>query len=78
MARDREEVRDWLVQYLAGLLAMAPNEVDIDRPVQRYGLDSQAAVELTGHLADWLGEDVDPTVVFEHLTIRSLADHIGG
>jgi hypothetical protein len=31
---------------------------------------------MTGDLADWLGEDIDPSIVFEYPTIKELAHQL--
>ncbi|MBV8882511.1 MAG: acyl carrier protein [Chroococcidiopsidaceae cyanobacterium CP_BM_RX_35] len=70
------EIQDWIVAYLAELLEIQPEEVDITIPFDRYGLDSSAAVGLTGDLEDWLGEEVDPTLLYDYPTVESLVEHL--
>ncbi len=74
--RTTDAIRDWLVDYVARLLNVDASKVDIDRPIERYGLDSAAAVELVAELAEWLGLDVEPTIIFDYRTIRKLAEHV--
>lgn len=71
------EVQDWLTGYLARMMNLDAATIDLDKPVQRYGLDSAAAVELVVDLSEWIGVELEPTVVFEHRTIRSLSEHVG-
>ncbi|WP_026736725.1 acyl carrier protein [Fischerella sp. PCC 9605] len=70
------EIKAWIVSYLADLLEVAPEEVDVTIPFDRYGLDSSAAVGLTGDLQDWLGYEVDPTLLYDYPTIESLVQHL--
>ena len=70
------EIQAWIVSYLAELLEVDPDEVDITIPFDRYGLDSAAAVGLTGDLEEWLGQEVDPTVLYDYPTIASLVKHL--
>ena len=63
----------WLVDYLAELLALEPGEIDTETPFNRYGLDSSAAVGMTGDLAGWLHYDVDPASVYDYPSIGQLA-----
>ena len=72
-----DAIQDWLVAYLAKLLDMEPAKVDVDTPVERYGLDSAASIELVSELADWLEIELEPTIVFDHRTIRGLAGYVG-
>jgi len=62
---------EWLTSYLANVLALPTDEIDDSRTFQQYGLDSSAAVGLTGDLADWLGCDIDPAAAYEHPSIRA-------
>ena len=71
-----DAIQDWLVGYLARLLDMEPAKVDLDTPVERFGLDSAAAIELVSELADWLKIELEPTIVFDHRTVRGLAGHV--
>ena len=70
------EIQAWIVSYLAELLEVDPDEVDVTIPFDRYGLDSAAAVGLTGDLEEWLGHEVDPTVLYDYPTITSLVKHL--
>ncbi len=70
------EIKDWLVSYLGELLEIEPDEVDVTTPFDRYGLDSSAAVGLTGDLEDWLGRELDPTLMYDYPTVEALVQHL--
>ena len=70
------EIEDWIVAYMADLLEIDPEEIDTALTFDRYGLDSSAAVGLTGDLEDWLGIEIDPTLLYDYPTIDSLATHL--
>ena len=70
------EIQAWLVSYLAELLEIEPDEVDVTIPFDRYGLDSSAAVGMTGDLEEWLGYELDPTLIYDYPTIEALAGHL--
>ncbi len=70
------EIQDWIVAYLADLLEIEPDEVEVTIPFDRYGLDSSAAVGLTGDLEDWLGREVDPTLLYDYPTVEALVQHL--
>ncbi len=76
-ARTREEIAAWLRTYVAEAARLAPEEVDGQEPFVRYGLTSKDAVFLSGELADWLGRDVSPTIVWEHPTLDALSEALG-
>ncbi|MFP2903718.1 type I polyketide synthase [Pyxidicoccus sp. 3LFB2] len=52
------------------------SEVDVQEPFVTYGLTSKDAVFLSGELADWLGQEVAPTIVWEHPNIEALSRHL--
>ena len=70
------EIQDWLVDYLADLLEIESDEVDVTVSFDRYGLDSSAAVGLTGDLEEWLGREVNPTLLYDYPTIETLVQHL--
>ena len=72
----KEEIQTWLVSYLSELLEIEPSEVDVAIPFDRYGLDSSAAVGMTGDLEEWLGSELDPTLMYDYPTIEALAEHL--
>lgn len=74
------DIQDWIVSYLAELLETDPEEVNVTIPFDRYGLDSSAAVGLTGDLEDWLGMgiELDPTLLYDYPTIEALVKHLSG
>ncbi|QDE69384.1 non-ribosomal peptide synthetase [Myxococcus xanthus] len=75
--RTRDEIAAWLRAYVAESAELAPEEVDAQEPFVRYGLTSKDAVFLSGELADWLGRDVSPTILWEHPTIDALSQALG-
>lgn len=71
-----EEIQAWLVSYLAELLGIDPHEVDVTIPFDRYGLDSAAAVGMTGDLEDWLQRELDPTLLYDYPTVEAFSQHL--
>lgn len=70
------EIQNWLVAYIADLLEIESEEIDVTIPFDRYGLDSSAAVGMTGDLEDWLGKEVEPILLYDYPTIEALARHL--
>ncbi|WP_224361034.1 acyl carrier protein [Hyalangium versicolor] len=73
---DAAAVQQWLVTYIADLLEFEPSEVNPKLPLGRYGLDSTAAVALTGDLGQWLGCEINPKLLYEYKTIEALAEFV--
>ncbi|MBA3921342.1 MAG: acyl carrier protein [Nostocaceae cyanobacterium] len=70
------EIQIWVVNYLAELLEIEPDELDVTISFDHYGLDSGAAVGLTGDLEDWLGRRLDPTLLYDYPTVESFSKHL--
>lgn len=68
-----EAIASWLVDYLAKELAVAPETIDRRAALTDLGLGSRQAVILAGDLEDWLGRELDATVVYEHPSVEALA-----
>ncbi|MEU8268267.1 SDR family NAD(P)-dependent oxidoreductase [Sphaerisporangium sp. NPDC049002] len=61
-------------EQLATALEVAPDRLDVDTPLELYGMDSMMAMELTRHLEGPFGP-LPKTLFFEVRTIRALSDH---
>lgn len=69
-------IQAWLMAYLAAFLEIDIQEVDPSTPFERYGLDSAAAIGVTCDIEDWLGRELDPTLLYDYPTITELARHL--
>ncbi len=74
--RTAREIQQWFVSYLAKLLEIAPEKIDVTVPFEHFALDSVAAVGMTGDLEDWLEQEVDPTMVFDYPTIELFSKYL--
>jgi 8-amino-7-oxononanoate synthase len=76
-ADSAEYISSWLIERIASLLERPPQEVDVNMPLQRYGIDSVEAVVISGDLEELLGRRLDSTLVWDYPTIAQLAEHLG-
>lgn len=76
--RSPAEVQEWMVSYLARHLNTQPDDIDVTVPFEHFALDSPSAIEMTGHLEDWLGQRVDPMMVYDYPTIQDMSGYLGG
>jgi acyl carrier protein len=74
--RTVEEIRAWLVTYLARLLHCQPADIDVNVSFDRLGLDSGTAVGSTLDLEDWFGRPVEPTLLYDFPTIARLVEEL--
>lgn len=73
---DAEAIQTWLTNYLSQLLDIEPTTIDVSYSFESYGLDSSTSIVLTADLADWLGHELEPTLIYEYQTIEELAEYL--
>ncbi len=67
------EIETWFISYLAELLEIEANEIDVNSSFQSYGLSSAEGVGMIGDLGDWLGESLNPALIYEYPNIATLS-----
>ena len=72
----RDEIASWLVAYVARELGVPEDAIDRTAALADLGLGSRQAVILAGDLEDWLGRELDATVVWEHPSVDALAAYL--
>jgi acyl carrier protein len=76
---DALEIQIWLQKCLASLLNVQPEQIAIDVPFDRYGLESSDAAGISADLEDWLGCELgDPLLLYEYNTIATFAEFAAG
>src|SRR5882757_8315002 len=68
---DAGEIERWLIVALASRLKAS--QIDPERPLSEYGVDSMVAVRMLGLLEKWLNRSLPATLFFEYSNIRELA-----
>jgi polyketide synthase PksN len=66
------QAEDYLRRQFAVVLKLAPERIDPQAPLERYGIDSILAMDLTAQLEAGFGS-LPKTLFFEYQTIRELA-----
>lgn len=69
-------IQRWLVEYLASLLDVEPTTIDPAISFDRHGIDSASAVALVSDLAEWLGAELEPTLLYDYPTVETLSAHL--
>lgn len=70
------EVVVWLTLKFADWLEVPVEELDPQRPISSYGLDSISAVTLSVQLEEELDIELDTAVLWDRPTLESLAEHL--
>ena len=71
-----DKIVRFIAQEAAGLLRMPRAEVDTALSFQELGFDSVGMASLIQKLIGLLGENISPSVVFNHTDIESLGRHL--
>ncbi|KHL52120.1 amino acid adenylation protein, partial [Xanthomonas cannabis pv. cannabis] len=75
-APERQAIRALLVERLAAVLRIAPDEVDAQKSFADQGVDSIIGVQLVNQLNKRLGLRIPTTVIFDHNTVDRLVAHL--
>jgi acyl carrier protein len=73
MLNDRDALERWLAQLVASAVDIDAGAIDVDARFDRYGIDSAVAIGLTDELEQRLGVPLEPTLLYDYPTIRSLS-----
>ena len=67
----------WIKEIVAECLTLDPSEIDVGVPLRRYGLDSLAAIQVAGMMAERLKQPVPDSLLREYQTIEALESYVG-
>jgi len=70
------KLRAWLVAELARRVKCPESDIDTAKPFDAYGLDSRAAVQVSGALEKVVERRLSPAILFDHATIDDLAQYL--
>ncbi|MES2731162.1 MAG: beta-ketoacyl synthase N-terminal-like domain-containing protein, partial [Bacteroidota bacterium] len=71
-------IRAWLIDRFSQHLKVDRDTINLEDPIEKYGLSSLTAVQISGELTEWLHQDISPTIVYDYPTIALLATHLAG
>lgn len=75
-AKSEQELREWLVTFVADVLDIEPDEVDPATAWEALGVDSAMTLVLVADLSVVLGRDVRPVEVLANPTINAVVEHL--
>jgi acyl carrier protein len=73
---NQEKIEHWLIDKLASSLGVDSEEIDLEKSIFAYGLDSSVALSLTGELETLLDLELDSTLFWEYLKISELTEYL--
>ncbi|QFQ28650.1 KR domain-containing protein (plasmid) [Bacillus thuringiensis] len=75
--KDSGTLLDKVIERLVGLfsseLKIDPKELELDVSFQEFGVDSIILVQMLRTINQWVGEELDPSILYEYASIESLA-----
>jgi acyl carrier protein len=74
--RTRQELSDWLTDWIARELKMPASDIDLARSLLEYSMSSLTATILVGDLEDWLDLRLPPSLVWDYPSIDAMTDHL--
>src|SRR5437660_5623215 len=72
-AQEIKDISAWLVKRIADCAQIAPSQVDVYASFASYGLSSMDIFSISGELEEWLGQKLQPTLLYNYPTIDLLA-----
>ncbi|TDR44820.1 acyl transferase domain-containing protein, partial [Tahibacter aquaticus] len=70
----KDKTQDWLRRQFSQLLKLSSHRIDVQAPLDQYGIDSILAMRLTNQLEKTFGS-LSKTLLFEYRSIAELAGH---
>ncbi|MET8047826.1 acyl carrier protein [Streptosporangium sp. NPDC005286] len=74
--RDAGEIEEWLIRRVADHVGARAQDIDSRSPLADLGLSSADAVAMSGDLEKRYDVPVQATLLWEHPTIRAIAEHL--
>ncbi|MEM7578620.1 MAG: thioester reductase domain-containing protein [Cyanobacteria bacterium P01_A01_bin.80] len=74
--QNAEDIQTWMTSKLAELIKVDVSEVDIEQPLEEYGLDSATAMLLVTQAEQKLGFQISPTLLWHYPSISALSGRL--
>ncbi len=73
---NREEIREWLMDWLADKVGISPEDVESDRTFASYGLEADDFAELVSAIEEDFEESLEADAVRPRSTLASLTRYL--
>ena len=70
------DVANWMRNYLARKLKIAPDKIDPTESFDSFGIDSADAVRMIGDLEDFVGRRLSPSLAYRYPTIETMSRYL--
>lgn len=69
-------IQKWIAEKLTERMQIPADSISLDKDFAEYGIDSLNAVGLVGEIEQWIGHELPATALWDHTSIRKLADFV--
>jgi acyl carrier protein len=69
---NRDEIREWLIDYVADQLGISPEEVETDRTLASYGFEAEDIEQLVAAIEEDFEESLPSDCIRPRSTVGSL------
>ena len=76
MSKNYQEIETWIVQWLVETAGVSEDSIALDIPFADFGLDSVDATDFSYDLEEWLGIELNITVLWNHPTVGRMATYL--
>lgn len=76
MNTSQEAIAEWCQKYVADLLEVPAESVDLDADFDRLGIDSALAVSLLIEVEERYGVDLPPESLFDNPNLNAVATYL--
>ena len=76
MKPSKDEIAQWCQEYVADLLGVAADTIDLDANFDRLGVDSALAVSLLMEVEERYGVDLPPEALFDNPNLNAVAAYL--
>lgn len=74
--RSRSSVETWLVDWIAKQVKTSSANIDLNKSLFHYGLDSVTTIALLSDLEDWVDREFPPALIWNYPVIKDLANYL--
>ena len=73
---NRDEIREWLIDYLADSLGISPHDVELDRSLASYRLDAEDIAAFASAIEEYFEEKLDSDVIRARTTVATATRYL--
>ena len=71
-----DDIKWWLANKVAAVLKIDASAIEFNTSFAKLGLDSLAAITISGDLEQWLEMEIDATILYQYSTIEELSEYL--